>query len=170
MKIKSKKNTWLLLALALGFVLITALLNGLSSCVNPGMPINGKANFHNVTITIPTSFQRDAMQSYEDFWIFEKDNHRQIILMSRRNITEDWESSLDNYVADIKKQGGEAKRESFLQMEGASATYTKDEVFCQEIVFACGGSFYAIALRGGTQEEFRVLVDTISISVPNKAN
>lgn len=170
MKIKGKQNTWILLALALGLVLITALLSGLSSCVNPGMPMNGEANFHSITITIPNSFTRDAMQSYEDFWIFEKDNNRQVILMSRRDITADWEASLDNYIADIKKQGGEAKRESFLQMEGASATYTKDEVFCQEVVFACGGSFYAVALRGGTQEEFQSLLDTINISARNEAN
>ena len=168
MKIKGKK--WVILALVLGLVLVPALLSGLSSCVNPGMPINGKANFYSITITIPNSFVRDAMQSYEDFWIFEKDNYKQMILMSRRDITEDWETSLDNYVADIKKQGGDAKRESFLQMEGASSTYTKDEVFCQEIVFAYDGSFYAVALRGGTQEEFQSLLDTINLSARNEAN
>ena len=128
------------------------------------MPINGEANFHNVTITIPGSFTRDAMQSYEDFWIFECDDYRQIILMSRRDITEDWENSLDNFILDIQKQGGQAKRESFLQMEGATATYTKDDVFCQEIVFVYDGSFFAVALRGGTQEQFQALLDTICIS------
>ena len=164
MKIKGKKSTWVLLALAFGFILVTFLLNGLSSCVNPGMPTNGRANFHEITITIPDSFQRDAMQSYEDFWIFERDNYKQMILMSRRSITGDKEALLDNYIADIKKQGGDTKSESFLQMEAFFATYTKDGVFCQEIVFDYGGSFYAVAMRGVTQEEFQSLLNTVGIS------
>ena len=159
-----KFKLWVTLGLILGLVLLTVLLNGLTSCVNPGMPMNGKANFHDITITIPGSFARDAMQSYEDFWIFNNEDDKQMILMSYREITGDQEALLANYVADIKARGGQTTSESFLQMECVLATYTIEDVFCQEIVFAYGGSFYAVALRGGTQEEFQSLLETVGLS------
>ena len=35
--------------------------------------------------------------------------------------------------------------------------------FCQEILFAFNSSFYAVALRGGTQDGFEEITNTISI-------
>lgn len=157
---KSSTNKTLVL------ILIVALLSSLAGCgIYSDMPYNGDINFHEMTATIPRDFIRDSTQSSEDLWVFEKGAYSQLIILSRSDITGDTVASLDNYAAYMKEQGANAQREIFLQMDAVLSTYTNDGVFCQEMLFAYNGSFYAIALRGATEDDFQLLLDTVNISI-----
>ena len=156
MKPIAKRITCLLLALTL--------LGSLAGCRASDMPFNGGVAFHELKVTIPDSFLRDSGQSSEDLWIFEKGGYQQIILLSRRDAPGDVGASLDDYAAYLLEQGMDARRGSFLELDAVLSSCTMDGVFCQEVLFAHGGSFYAVSLRGGTREEFQSLLDTVAIS------
>ncbi len=152
---------------AVVWILIVVMAGCLAGCgKGSDMPYSGDIRFHEMTATIPGSFVRDSTQSREDLWIFEKGFYSELIILSRSDITGDVGASLDDYVAYMKEQGADSQRETFLQMEAVSSVYTKDGVFCQEMLFAYNGSFYAIALRGGTEDEFQSLLNTIRILTP----
>lgn len=155
----------------LTWIAVFALLGSLAGChfqSYSDMPFNGSVSFHNVNVTIPNSFIRNSTQSNQDLWIFEKGNNRQIIILSRKDITADTDASLESYVAYMKEQGADSQRGTFMEMDAVLSTYTKDDVFCQELLFAYNGSFCAIALRGGTNEEFQSLLNTVSVSNINE--
>lgn len=152
---------------AVAWILLAALLGSLAGCGAPSdMPYSGDIRFHDMSVTIPGSFVRDSTQSHEDLWVFEKGFYSQLIILTRNDITGEVAASLDDYVAYMKEQGADSQRETFLQMDAVSSVYTKDGVFCQEMLFAYNGSFYAIALRGGTKEDFQALLNTIRILTP----
>ena len=64
----------------------------------------------------------------------------------------------------MKEQGVASEITTFLENEAVHSAYTQDEVFCQEMLFAYNGSFYAIALRGGDEETFQSLLETVIIN------
>ena len=141
--------------------LVLAFVFSLSACSK--MPFNGEIEFHSISLTIPERFIRDSTQSNDDLWIFEHDNYSEYIIISRKDITGDAGSSLLNYVEYMKENGADSEIASFLNNDAVLTTYYKDDVFCQEILFAYNSSFYAVALRGGTQSGFAEIVNTICL-------
>lgn len=112
---------------------------------------------------IPEKFIRDSTQSTEDLWIFEHGNYAEYIIISRKDINGDTVASLENYVDYMKEQGATSEITTFLEKDAVHSTYNLADIFCQEILFAHDGSFYAVALRGGTEEDFKNLLDTVNI-------
>lgn len=142
------------------FLLLIFILS-LSACSQ--IPFNGAIEFHAVSLTIPENFIRDSMQSNDDLWVFEHDNYSEYIIISRKDIAGEVQSSLTDYTEYMKENNAESRIISFLNNDAVHSTYYNDDVFCQEILFPYNNSFYAVALRGGTQSGFEELIDTISL-------
>lgn len=134
-----------------------------SLCSCSQMPFNGEIKFHNISLTIPERFIRDSTQSNDDLWIFEHNNYSEYIIISRKDIAGDVQSSLTDYVQYMKENGAESEIITFLNDDAVLSTYYQDDVFCQEILFAYNNSFYAVALRGGTQNGFEEIIETINL-------
>lgn len=146
---------------ALAFVLV------LAGCqVESGIPYNGDITFHDLSLTIPDDYIRDSTQSNADLWCFEKGNYKQIIILSRKDASEDVSAAIASYAEYMAEQGCESSLTTFREMEAVHSTYTQNEQYCQEMLFALNGSFYAIALRGGTEAEFQTLLETVTL--PNE--
>lgn len=141
--------------------LVLILVFTLSSCST--MPFNGDIVFHDISLTIPERFIRDSTQSNDNLWIFEHGNYSEYIIISRKDTTGEVRSALMNYVKYMKENGAESEIISFLDNDAVLSTYYKDDVFCQEILFPYNASFYAVAIRGGTQDDFGEITDTISL-------
>ena len=145
------------------FVIILVLLILIVSGGCSQMPFNGDIEFHDISLTVPERFIRDSTQSTKDLWIFEHDRYSEVILISRKDLTGEVQASLEGYVEYMQGNGAESEIVSFLGDNGVLSTYYKEDVFCQEILFAYNNSFYAVALRGGTQSGFAEITDTIQI-------
>lgn len=144
------------------FFVVMLTLCGCST--HTSMPFNGQIDFHNISITIPEKYVRDSTQSSNDLWVFEHGFYSEYIIISRSDISGDTTASIEGYVNYMKQQGAVSDVTTFLEKEAVHSTYVKDEVYCQEMLFAYGGSFYAIALRGGNEEDFQSLLYTVKIS------
>ena len=144
-------------------LILAALLLLLCGCGRRArMPFNGQVTFHEITATIPEDFVRDSTQSNDDLWIFEHGGYSKMILLSRKDAAGDADAALDDYVEYLQSLGADAERGRFLNADAVHSTYTKDGQYCQEILFLYHGSFYAVALRGGTEEEFQSLLDEVN--------
>ena len=141
--------------------LVFILAFSLASCSK--MPFNGEIEFHNISLTVPERFIRDSTQSNDDLWIFERGGYSEYIIISRKDFTGDVKTALDDYVAYMKENSAESEIISFLDDDAVLSTYYMDNVYCQEILFAYHNSFYAVALRGGTQSDFAEITDTIRL-------
>lgn len=142
------------------------LLTSLAGCCLPyqnDMPFNGDVTFHELHVTIPTSFIRDSTQSHDALWIFEHGNYAKLILLSRSEISEDEQRELQDYAELMQERGAAVQLTEFLGKGAVHSTYTLDGVFCQEMLFAHNGYFYAVALRGGTEQEFSDLLASVSL-------
>ena len=128
------------------------------------MPFNGDIEFHSITLTVPERFIRDSTQSNEDLWVFEHGNYSEYVLISRKDITGDTTASLESYVEYMKENHADSEIVTFMEGDAVHSVYYMDEVFCQEMLFPYEGSFYAIALRGGTESSFEELTATIKLS------
>ena len=51
-----------------------------------------------------------------------------------------------------------------MQHDAVHSTYTREEQFCQEMLFVYNGSIYALALRGGTEEEFDAFLKSVNLN------
>ena len=162
------------IAKVVAVTLMLALVCGLSGCdmlssVVKGslsdMPYNGDVAFHEITVTIPENFIRDSVQSKEDLWIFERGMYTQLIILTRNDIAGDVAASMDTYAQYMQDKGADVQRTTFMDMDAVASTYMLEEQFCQEMLFACNGSAYAIALRGGTEDEFQSLLDTVDVVI-----
>ena len=142
-------------------VFIVTFSSGCSSALK--MPFNGDIEFHRIALTIPERFVRDSTQSTDDFLVFEHGNYSKYILVSRKDIVEDVSTSLENYIEYMKEIGAESEKVSFLNNDAVFSTYYIDDVFCQEILFRYDNSFYSIALRGGTENDFKEISDTVKL-------
>lgn len=150
-------------------VVILIMMSVLSGCglfnmFTQDMPFNGEIQFHSITAVIPDDFIRDTTQSNEDLWVFEKNNYKQIIIISRTDADDDPDAGLDDYVELMTERGATASRETFLDLDAVMSTYYLEEVYCQEIMFLYNNSYYAFALRGGTEEEFQNLLNDLIIT------
>jgi len=149
------------------FVLAFLFLAGLSGCGKRiDMPFNGDVAFHQLSLTIPERFIRDSTQSNADRWIFEHGNYAEYVILVRSDIGDDSASSfLESYQSSMSEIGDS----EVIEFHGKSAVhscYVKDGVACEEIFFAYHDSFYAVALRGGTEADFQQLIGTISLVAP----
>jgi len=128
------------------------------------MPFNGDIEFHDISLTIPERFIRDSTQSNDVLWIFEHGNYSEYIILSKKGITGEAQSALTEYMEYMMENGAESEIVSFLNDSAVLSTYYKGDEFCQEILFAYKDSFYAVALRGGTQNGFEEITDTIRLT------
>lgn len=126
------------------------------------MPFNGDIQFHDITAVIPNSFIRDSTKSNDDLWVFEKNRYKSMIIMRRTDVSADVDEELDNYVQDMLERGADSSRGEFLLTDAVLSSYYLDNVFCQEILFVYNNSFYAFALRGGTETEFQELLNDLN--------
>jgi len=122
------------------------------------MPFNGDIEFHDILLTVPERFIRDSTKSNDDLWIFEYDNYSEYIIISRKDIAGEVQPALSDYVEYMKENGAESE---MLDNNTVLSTYYKDDVLCQEILFAYSNSFYSVALRGGTQDSFDEITDSL---------
>ena len=113
------------------------------------MPFNGPITFHELALTIPDGFIRDSTQSTQDAWLFEKGFYSRLIILTRNDQNGDVDASLDSYRERMKEIGAASERTTFLDQPAVHSAYTKDNTYCQEILFIYHGSYYAVALRGG---------------------
>lgn len=127
------------------------------------MPVNGDIVFHDIAAVVPSDYIRDSTQSSENVWIFEKGYYKKTAIFQRSDIREGVDADFDNYVDLMKERGAESERVTFRGNEAVMSTYYKDDICCRELLFACNGSYYAFALRGGTEEEFNSFLNDIAI-------
>ncbi len=139
------------------FALVLLFLTGCGSSV----PFNEEIEFHSITLIVPENYIRDSTQSNDDFWIFERNNYEKCILISRKDAVRDTTQILEDYVALMKEREANSEIVSFMNEDAVLSTYYKDGVYCQEIIFIHNNSSYAVALRGGTEAEFKEITDTI---------
>lgn len=128
---------------------------------NDSMPFNGDIEFHNITLTIPENYIRDSTQSTEDFWVFESGYYKKCILLTRNDANRAAAQILEDYVELMKERETNSEIISFMNEDAVLSTYYKDGVYCQELLFVHDSSSYAVALRGGTEAEFKEITDTI---------
>lgn len=125
------------------------------------MPFNGEVSFHELSVTVPDKFVRDSTKSSQDAWVFERGWYEEMIILTRSDIT--GAVTMEDYMLSMQEVGAQVTATTFLGNEAVHSAYTKDGQYCQEMFFAYNGSFYAVALRGGTVEEFQQLLDTVTI-------
>lgn len=145
------------------FTVLVALISLASCGLGSDMPYNGDVTFNDITVSIPQKFIRDSTQSTSDLWVFEKGFYKQLIILSRNDLGGEVDEVLDGYVDYMKSMECDSKRTTFAGCEAVHTTYTKDGQYCQEVLFVYNSSTYAIALRGGTEEEFKSLLDSVKM-------
>ncbi len=147
--------------------LIIVTLFALTSCGliwnSADMPFNGEVEFHDITVTVPNDFIRDSTQSSDKIWMFEKSGYKQLILIIRSEMTADIDTTLDSYVDYMLTVNAESERTEFIGLPAVRSTYTKDGTTTQEMLFAYGNYTYAVALRGGSAEDYNSLLNSVKI-------
>lgn len=146
------------------FTVLVALIFLASCGLGSDMPYNGNVTFNDITVSIPQKFIRDSTQSTNDLWVFEKGFYKQLIILSRNDLGGEVDEVLGGYVDYMKSMECDSKRTTFAGCEAVHTTYTKDGQYCQEVLFVYNSSTYAIALRGGTEEEFKSLLDSVKLN------
>ena len=147
-------------------LLCVALLTvtSLSGCgSSSSMPFNGDVTFHSISLHIDDRFIRDSTQSSDEVWIFERGYYKEYVILSKKVAANDPADYLPDYAAYMEGQGAETEIKTYLDTDAVFSTDTKDEVFCQEVFFFHNGAYYAIALRGGTEEGFAELISSVSL-------
>lgn len=147
--------------IALICLVISACLLFCSCAPKVQMPFNGDVSFHRITVTIPERFIRDSTQSHDDLWIFEHGNYSEYVLVSRSEASGNTKVGMEEYVAYMTEEGADSKMITFLDGDAVLSTYTRDGLFCQEILFPYEGFYYAVALRGGTEEAFQEICASV---------
>ena len=139
-------------------------VTSLSGCGNTStMPFNGDVTFHSISLHIDDRFIRDSTQSTADMWVFERGGYQEYVLISKQIITASPESFLPSYAESMEDVGAETEIKKFLGTDAVYSAYEKDGIFCQEVLFSYNGSYYTIALRGGTEEGFAELIGSIRL-------
>lgn len=145
-------------------VLVIALLISIAGCFSTSdMPFNGDITFREISMTIPTRFIRDSTQSTDALWIFEHGNYSEYIILSCKAANGDTEEALPSYVQYMEGNGANSQIVSFLDNDAVLSKYDMEGVFCQEILFIYQDAYYAIALRGGTEEAFAEITSSIQL-------
>ena len=150
---------------ATGLALLAIIVcSGFSFFPKSDMPFNGDIVFHDISLTIPRSHIRDSTQSSDDLWIFEKGFYSKSILLSRKDLQGDIDDVLDNYIAYLNSQGPRSERDTFLGLEAVRSAYLESNKPWREMLFVYNDSIYAVATRGGSEEEFLSLLDSVSLN------
>ncbi len=149
------KRFWLIT-----FILL--MLFALGAC-STQMPFNGEVEFHDMGITIPSDFIRVSMQSTDTTWFFTKGKQEQTIILARDELQGEISKILDDYVGYMTESGAKSQRTKFQDLDAVHTTYTREGVYCQELLIAYENATYAVALRGGTEEAFQALLDTLRL-------
>lgn len=157
-----RMNTGISRMIAMVLLLILA-LSPMGLAAQSNMPFNGEIAFHKISLTIPSSYIRDSTQSTEDLWIFEKGFYSKYIMLSRKDFQGDVDEILDSYVEYLHEQGMNSQRDTFLELEAVRSESTQEEVVWREMLFVHDGALYAVAMRGGTEEELQALLDTVAV-------
>ena len=139
------------------------LLCGFTWPFQSSMPFNGDIHFHEIGITIPRAYIRDSTQSNEDLWIFEKGFYSKYILLSRKDLSGDADDILNNYAAYLQEQGVQSRRDSFLGLPAVRSSDESQEQSWREMLFVYNGSLYAVALRGGNEDDLLALLESVSL-------
>lgn len=157
------KNTTLRRPLCF-FLLILSFVLILSGCTpSVPMPFNGDVTFHSISLHIDDRFIRDSTQSNADLWVFERGGYKEYVILSKKVTADDPVDYLPYYADYMEGIGAETEIKTYLDTNAVFSAYTKDGVFCQEVFFYHNGSYYAIALRGGTEEGFAELIGTVTL-------
>ena len=124
------------------------------------MPFNGDADFYDISFTIPMDFIRDSTQSSDTLWVFERDSYSSYILVSYTAGMTDTAP----YGEYVTSNGGEVTETTLGDLDALDLTYVQDDKDCREIVFIYNDAMYAVALRGGSEDEFEDLRDSIVLA------
>ena len=143
---------------------IVLILASAAGCGKNKMPFNGEISFHDISLTIPDDYIRDSSQSNDDFWVFEKGNYKQTVLISRMANEGAGEKALDYYSEAMSQVGAEVSSRTLNDVNCAFSEYTKDNTYCQEIYFVYKDYEYAVALRGGDKTDFEKLTESITLN------
>ena len=149
----------------LGVLLAFLLLLTLCGCgKSSDMPFNGEISFHDVTLTIPEKYIRDSTQSTDDSWLFERGWYSAQILLVRKDAAADPEAAMESYRQYLTEQGADSQKTTFLGRDALRSTADQNGKIWREVFFYHNGSSYAVALRGGTEEEFQALLKSVGIT------
>ena len=149
----------------LGLLLAFLLLLTLCGCgKSSDMPFNGEISFHDITLTIPEKYIRDSTQSTEDSWLFERGWYSAQILLVRKDASADPEAAMESYRQYLTEQGASSQKTTFLGRDALHSTADQSGKAWREIFFYHNGSSYAVALRGGTEEEYQALLKSVGIT------
>ena len=154
--INMKKTVSVILALVLLFLFC--------GCVKRiDMPFNGNVKFREIELTIPERFVRDSTQSSENMFIFERGYYEEYIIISgneSQNAAAP-DLGLEKYMEQMLSVNAESKIIPFLDRKAVLSTYYKEDLYCQEVFFYHGSQAYAIALRGGTEDAFWEIANSV---------
>ncbi len=127
------------------------------------MPINGEMAFHDIIFTIPDDFVSDTTQSSEDFWVFERGFYSEYFFISRKDNDGNAYETIAGYSNFINQSGGTATVGEFIGKDAVLCSYTKDGLYCQELMFEYGDSIYDITLRNGDSEMMGGIMDSVKL-------
>lgn len=153
-------------------MLLIAVCCVLSACTSSKeMPFNGKIQFHEICLEIPKNFVRDSTQSKEDLWVYEHHNYASYILLLYKDASgvQNPEEELASYGEYICGQGGSVVETGSASFNEDDVPYiilsyiTNDDKEGREFYFFYNDSFYSVALRGGSEEEFVTLYESIGV-------
>ncbi|MBR1770973.1 MAG: DUF2905 domain-containing protein [Lachnospiraceae bacterium] len=158
----SKKKVFLIIGLVAGALLVgLVILWLLIAYVFIRMPFNGDVTFHDFSVYVPEKYVRDSTQSNDALWVYEYQNYTSYILLHKSE-TADPNADLAAYADYITERGGSAAWGERRGVDVLDVAYTQDNKACRETVFVLNGSLYSVALRGGTEDEFTALRDSIT--------
>ena len=127
------------------------------------MPLGGNVTFHEIFLTIPENFVRDSTASSEDLWIFEKGFYKEYLIIKRSDNNADATETFGNYNNFIIEQGGNSTLGKFIGKEAVLCSYTKEDFYCQELMFEYKDSIYNITLRDGDSDTFGAIMDSVKL-------
>ncbi len=124
------------------------------------MPFNGNVTFHEISVEIPSRFIRDSTQSNETYWFFEHGWGSEVITLMYKESAAD----LESYRTYLEEQGFEAEDGTFINCPAVkSEGVDKNGKTHREMFFIYKDHSYAVALTGGTEEEFQDLYNSVMI-------
>lgn len=148
----------------LSVILLVSMLLTLSGCLGMSrMPFNGDITFHDITLTIPDKYIRDTTKSDKDTWVYEYDSYAEYILIMRKDFSGDEAATLEQYAAYMTENDAESEIVAFLDGNAVHTSYTKNNQFCQEMLFIHGDSVYAVTLRGCPKVIFENVINSVAL-------
>ena len=133
------------------------------------MPFNGEVTFHDMNVTIPSSFIRDSTQSKEDVWVFERDNYKSYIMLIHGALEmQGGMSTPEKYSESLRSTGATSEVKSF---NGYPCVYTtsvaNNGMYATETVFFVGDTSYALTMCTANEAdmaEYQTVYDSLSFS------